>query len=161
MLKFSVSQRKLPLHYMRQTMSLNATSPLRQSIVNGPRKMHGATVSSSYCEIWKESPAKSAVFVHRNYQAPRKILTPGKGHRNPKVRRAMDGERGRGTPVRRSETIQMKVWSSQLSRLKRKTESLRKKVRKKKRERESLHNFFRGSITLVTNRVTVIIKDYI
>lgn len=142
MLKFSVSQRKLPLHYMRQTMSLNATSPLRQTIVNGPRKMHGATVSSSYCEIWKESPAKSAVVVHRNYQTPRKIPTPGKGHRNPKVRRDMDVERGRGTPVRRSETIQMKVWSSQLSRLKRKTESLRKKVRKKKRERESLHNFF-------------------
>lgn len=160
MLKFSVSQRKLPLHYMRQTMSLNATSPLQQTIVNGPRKMHGATVSSSYCEIWKESPAKSAVVVHRNYQAPRKILTPGKGHRNPKVRRDMDGERGRGTPVRRSETIQMKVWSSQLRRLKRKTESLRKKVRKKERERVCII-FFRGSITLVTNRVTVIIKDYI
>lgn len=131
MLKFSVSQRKLPLHYMRQTMSLNVTSPLRQNIVNGTQKMHGATVSSSCCEIWKESPAKSAVVVRRNYQTPRKILTPGKGHRNTQDRRAVEGERSRGTPVRRSETIQMKVWSSQLSRLKRKTESLRKKVRER------------------------------
>ncbi|XP_062569004.1 uncharacterized protein LOC134231096 [Saccostrea cucullata] len=88
------------------------------------KERNNTTISSSYCEIYQQSPRKSAVVLWRNSPTPRKKLSPTKrksGLIQPEVTPR------RRSPPKRSETIQMKVWSSQLHRLKRKTESLRKK----------------------------------
>ena len=129
MLKFSVSQRTLPVHYMKQTMvNLSASSPLGQ---DKRRRMHGPTISSSSWEVWKEGPTTPAVVIRRNHQTPRKVLTPGRVSHHSEGGAPHDLQRKRRSPVKRSETIRMKVWSSQLDRVKRKTESLRKKVRER------------------------------
>ncbi|XP_061171278.1 uncharacterized protein LOC133180841 [Saccostrea echinata] len=123
MLKFSVSHRQLPLHYLRQTMT---PKPASKQIGNmeGRKERNSTTISSSYCEIYQQSPCKSAVVLWRNSPTPRKKLSPTKrrsGLIQPEVIPR------RRSPLKRTETMQMKVWSSQLHRLKRKTESLRKK----------------------------------
>lgn len=129
MLKFSVSQRTLPVHYMKQTMvNLSASSTLSQ---DKRRRMQGPTISSSSWEVWKEGPTTPAVVIRRNHQTPRKVLTPGRVSHHSEGGAPHDLQRKRRSPVKRSETIRMKVWSSQLDRVKRKTESLRKKVRER------------------------------
>jgi hypothetical protein len=141
MLKFRVTRHSPPVNDVQQTICQPAGSNFLATIAGPGDGSRGATRTSiSACGIWSESVSKSIIVLPESSRnqggecipsLAKSRPTPGRGRKSAYVH-------GEDVSLKRPTTVKMRVWSRQLHRLKRKTETLKKKVSKGKAGNGSL-----------------------